>query len=189
MNNDVIFCAVEAVLFAVGGSVSKEKLSYALDLSVREVEHIMEEVIFRYNVENRGIHVIKVGNGYQLCAKQEMNEYLLRVVKQPKKPNLSNALLETLSIIAYKQPCTRTQVEKIRGVSSDSAINKLIEYNLIEERGRLETPGRPILFGTTEEFLRSFGISCVEELPEFEEDLIKEFKKQAEEEIEESIDI
>lgn len=118
-----------------------------------------------------------------MCTKAEYYEYLIKIAKQPKKRVLTDVLLETLSIIAYKQPITKAEVEKIRGVSSDHAVNKLVEYNLVCELGRLDAPGRPMLFGTTEEFLRSFGVESVDELPVLNEDQVEEFKHQAEEEM------
>ena len=118
-----------------------------------------------------------------MCTKAEYYEYLIKIAKQPKKRVLTDVLLETLSIVAYKQPITKAEVEKIRGVSSDHAVNKLVEYNLVCELGRLDAPGRPMLFGTTEEFLRSFGVESVDELPVLNEDQVEEFKHQAEEEM------
>ena len=111
-----------------------------------------------------------------------MYEYLIRIVSQPKKQVLTDVLLETLSIIAYKQPVTKSEMENIRGVKCDHAVNKLVEYNLVEEVGRLDAPGRPLLFGTTEEFLRRFGIESIEELPEINSDKEEEFKEEALEE-------
>ena len=112
-----------------------------------------------------------------------MYDYLIKLVKQPKKYTLTDVVLETLSIIAYKQPVTRGEIEKIRGVSCDHAINKLIEYGLVEEVGRLDVPGRPLLFGTTEEFLRSFGVKKIDELPVLNPDQIEEFKQEVEKEV------
>ena len=119
-----------------------------------------------------------------MCTKPEMYEYLIKIAKQPKKRVLTDVLLETLSIIAYKQPVTRTEIEKIRGVSCDHAVNKLVEYNLVKELGRLDAPGRPLLFGTTEEFLRSFGVSSIDDLPVLSSVQIEEFKQEAEAEME-----
>ncbi|MEG1291997.1 MAG: SMC-Scp complex subunit ScpB, partial [Lachnospiraceae bacterium] len=121
--------------------------------------------------------------------KKELYEYLIQIAKQPKHHVLTNVLLETLSIIAYKQPITKLEIEKIRGVSCDHAVNKLLEYNLVCELGRLDAPGRPLLFGTTEEFLRNFGVHSVEELPVPNQDQIAEFKQQAEEEMHLKLDV
>ncbi len=112
---------------------------------------------------------------------------MIRIAKQPKKYALTEVLLETLSIVAYKQPVTRLEIEKIRGVKCDHAVNKLVEYGLIEEVGRLDAPGRPLLFGTTEDFLRSFGVSSTEELPQMSAEQIEDFKEEAEEEIQQKI--
>ena len=117
-----------------------------------------------------------------MSTKPEMYEALIRIAKQPRKYVLTDVLLETLSIIAYKQPVTRLDIEKIRGVKSDHAVNKLIEYNLVCEVGRLDAPGRPILFGTTEDFLRAFGVHSIEDLPSVNPEQMEDFKAQAEEE-------
>lgn len=112
------------------------------------------------------MNLISLEDSWQMCTRSEFYDYLIRIAKAPKKYTLTDTLLETLSIIAYKQPVTRLDVEKIRGVNCDHAINRLVEYNLVEELGRLDAPGRPLLFGTTEQFLRSFGVGSLEELPE-----------------------
>ena len=118
-----------------------------------------------------------------------MYEYLIRIAKQPKRQVLTDALLETLSIIAYKQPVTKLEIEKIRGVKSDHAVNKLVEYELVCELGRLDAPGRPILFGTTEEFLRRFSVQTLEELPKPAEEMIQDFKAEAEDEVQLKLDV
>ena len=118
-----------------------------------------------------------------------MYEYLLKIAKAPRKYVLTDALLETLSIVAYKQPITRLDVERIRGVNSDHAVNRLVEFGLIKEVGRLDAPGRPLLFGTTEEFLRSFGVRSLEELPSLNPEQIDDFRQQAEEEVNLKVDI
>ena len=130
------------------------------------------------------IKIIELDNAFQLCTKKEYYENLIKVAKAPKKQVLSEALLETLSIIAYKQPVTRLEIEKIRGVSSEKAINRLMEFDLCKELGRLDAPGRPMLFGTTEEFLRVFGVQSIDELPVISEDLVEKFKDEAELELE-----
>lgn len=137
----------------------------------------------RYQEENRGIQIIEMDHSYQLCTKREYYDTLINIVKQPQKIVLTDVLLETLSIVAYKQPVTRLEIEKIRGVKSDHAVNKLVEYNLIRELGRLDAPGRPLLFGTTEEFLRHFGVQSLEDLPTISPVQVEDFKSEAEEEI------
>ena len=178
-----IRAAVEAILFAAGGSVETARLASALELDSGEMRDILRRMELRYEEEDRGIRLLELEDAYQMCTKSEMYEYLIRIAKQPKRHVLTDVLMETLSIIAYKQPVTKLEIEKIRGVKSDHAVNKLVEYGLIEEVGRLDAPGRPILFGTTEEFLRSFGVSSVEELPKASPEQMEDFKEEAEEEL------
>ena len=135
-----------------------------------------------YKEDSIGLQIIELDGAYQMCTKSEMYEYLIRIAKQPKRHALTDVLLETLSIIAYKQPITKVEIEKIRGVSCDHAVSKLVEYNLVCELGRLDAPGRPLLFGTTEEFLRSFGVQSLDELPALSAVQVEEFKQEAEEE-------
>ena len=142
-----------------------------------------------YRAKNRGIQIVELDGAFQLCTKSSLYEYLIRVAKQPKKITLSDVVMETLSIIAYKQPITKLEVEHIRGVKSDHVINKLVEYKLICEVGRLDAPGRPILFATTEEFLRNFGIESLEDLPVVNPEKVEDFKIEAEEEIQLELDI
>lgn len=136
----------------------------------------------RYEAEDRGVRIIELDNSFQMCTKPEAYEYLIRIAKQPKKYVLTDVLLETLSIIAYRQPVTKLEIEKIRGVKTDHAVNKLVEYELVQEVGRLDAPGRPILFGTTEEFLRHFGVTSLEELPNLNPEQVEDLKEQAEDE-------
>ena len=178
-----IRAAVEAILFAAGGSVETARLATALELDSGEMRDILRRMELRYEEEDRGIRLLELEDAWQLCTKREHYGELIRIVKQPRKYTLTEVLLETLSIVAYKQPVTKLEIEKIRGVKSDHAVNKLVEYGLIEEVGRLDAPGRPILFGTTEEFLRSFGVSSVEELPKASPEQMEDFKEEAEEEL------
>lgn len=175
--------AVEAILFTMGKSVELEKIASAVGHDKETTRKIIRNMMLEYQKEDRGIQIIELDDSYQLCSKPEMYEYLIRIVKQPKRHILTDVLLETLSIIAYKQPVTKLEVEKIRGVKSDHAVNKLIEYNLVTEVGRLDAPGKPLLFGTTEEFLRRFKVQSLEELPVFDEEQVEEFKEEAEDEI------
>ena len=174
---------IEAILFTMGDSVEISRLAEVIEEDVKTTKSILKDMAARYEEENRGIGLTQFDDSVQLCTKADMYEYLIKIAKQPKKRVLTDVLLETLSIIAYKQPITKAEVEKIRGVSSDHAVNKLVEYNLVCELGRLDAPGRPMLFGTTEEFLRSFGVESVDELPVLNEDQVEEFKHQAEEEM------
>lgn len=177
-----IRAAVEAILFAAGDSVENERLAEALELDKQEMNDILKRMALRYEEADRGIRLVELSGAWQLCTKTEHYEELIRVVKQPKKTLLTDVLLETLSIVAYKQPVTRLEVEKIRGVKSDHAVNKLVEYGLIEEVGRMDAPGRPLLFGTTEEFLRRFGVNSVGDLPQATPEQMEDFKEEAEEE-------
>ncbi len=174
---------IEAVLFSMGNSVEYKKLSEVLGTDLLETRELVGALKARYDKDpKRGITIMELGESVQMCSKMNMYEYLIKIAKIPKKYELTEAVLETLSIVAYKQPVTRIEIEKIRGVNSDKSINKLIEYGLIEELGRLPAPGRPLLFGTTEEFLRSFGVKSIEELPAATPEKVEEMKKEAEEE-------
>ena len=146
-------------------------------------------MMLKYNARDRGIKILELDGAFQLCTKQEYYEYLVEIALQPKKAVLTDVMLETLSIIAYKQPVTKQEIEKIRGVKCDHAINKLVEYNLICEVGRLDAPGRPLLFGTTEEFLRRFSIQSVEDLPSLNQEQMENFKTEAEEEAQLKLDV
>ena len=181
--------AVEAVLFTMGTSVETSRLAAAIDQDEQPTRRQVRNMMDKYNAKDRGICIIELEDSFQMCTKKEYYDNLIRVVSQPKKHTLTDSALETLSIIAYKQPVTRLEVEQIRGVKSDYAVNKLLEYNLITELGRLDAPGRPILFGTTEEFLRSFGLSSVEDLPELSPEMIADFKLEAEQESQLELDI
>lgn len=187
MENLNIQAAIEAILFTMGDSVEASRLAEALEIEKAQVTEAVKQMKERYEEEDRGIRILELEDAYQLCTKTEYYEYLIRIAKQPKKYALTDVLLETLSIVAYKQPVTRLEIEKIRGVKCDHPINKLLEYGLIEEVGRLDAPGRPILFGTTEDFLRSFGVSSVSELPQMSPEQVEEFKEEAEEEIQQNL--
>ena len=181
--------AVEAVLFTMGTSVETSRLAAAIEQDEQTTRRLVRNMMDKYNAKDRGICIIELEDSFQMCTKKEYYDNLIRAVSQPKKHTLTDSALETLSIIAYKQPVTRLEVEQIRGVKSDYAVNKLLEYNLITELGRLDAPGRPILFGTTEEFLRSFGLSSVEDLPELSPEMIADFKLEAEQESQLPLDI
>ena len=153
---------IEAILFTMGESVELSRIAKALEEEEETVRNVIHQMMERYEKEDRGIHIIELDNAFQMCTKKETYEYLIRIAKQPKRHVLTDVALETLSIIAYKQPITKLEIEKIRGVKSDHAVNKLIEYDLVTEVGRLNAPGKPILFGTTDEFLRRFSVQSVE---------------------------
>lgn len=181
--------AIEAILFTMGDSVELEKLASAIGHDEETTRKLVHNMMDKYEEEDRGIRIIELDNAFQLCTKKEMYEYLIRVAKQPKRYVLTDVLLETLSIIAYKQPVTKLEIEKIRGVKSDHAVNKLVEYGLVEETGRLDAPGRPLLFGTTEEFLRRFSVHSLDELPVLDQEQIAHFKEEAEDEAQLKLDI
>lgn len=181
--------AIEAILFTMGDSVELEKIAAAIGHDEETTRKLIHNMMDRYEEESRGIRIIELDNSFQMCTKKEMYEYLIRVAKQPKRYVLTDVLLETLSIIAYKQPVTKLEIEKIRGVKSDHAVNKLVEYDLVCETGRLDAPGKPILFGTTEEFLRRFSIQSADDLPALNPDQVESFKEEAEEEAQLKLDI
>lgn len=181
--------AVEAILFAMGESVSLSKIASAIGKDETEAKRLLEELKKQYQKKERGIQLIELEDSYQLCTKPELYDYLIQVAKQPKKHELTDVLLETLAIVAYKQPVTKIEIEKIRGVKSDHAVNKLVEYDLVCEVGRLDAPGKPLLFGTTEEFLRRFGVQSVEELPSIAPEQLEDFKEEAEREIKDRLDV
>lgn len=174
---------VEAVLFTMGKSVELRQLAAALGTDTERAEAAVRRLQSRYEAEKRGMQITQLEDSWQMATRAEYYENLIRVAATPKKQILTDVVLETLSIIAYKQPITKLEIEKIRGVKSDHAVNKLIEYNLVYEVGRLDVPGRPALFATTEEFLRRFGVGSTKELPEPAPGRIDEFRMEAEEEL------
>ncbi len=180
---------LEAVLFTMGESVELSKLAEVIEEDKNTTKEILYGMKEKYKEQNRGMDIIELDGSFQMCSRAELYDYLIKIAKNPRKYVLSDTVLETLSIIAYKQPVTKVEIEKIRGVSCDFAVNKLLEYNLIMELGRLDAPGRPLLFGTTEEFLRSFGVKSLEDLPELNAEQIEEFKQEAEEEAQLKLDI
>ena len=174
---------IEAILFSMGEAVEIEKLCSALDADKKTVRAALDEMMQDYEADERGLKLIEIDGTFQLCTKEFAYEYLIKIVSIPKSYRLTDIQLETLSIIAYKQPITKIEIEKIRGVQSDHAINRLIEAGLVEEKGRLATPGRPIILGTTDEFLRRFGLSKKEDLPNIDTEQLESFKLEAEQEI------
>lgn len=183
MNRKEIEAVIEAILFTMGESVEAGKIAKVIGHDVETTKKIIHNMMDKYEEEDRGVRIIELEDSFQMCTKKEMYEYLIQIAKQPKRYVLTDVVLETLSIIAYKQPITKLEIERIRGVKSDHAVNKLIEYNLVTEVGRLDSPGRPILFGTTEEFLRRFGVQSVDELPGIAPEKVEDFKAEAEDEI------
>lgn len=181
--------AIEAVLFSMGEAVPIKDLASVLSIDEKTLEKILSDMMLRYEEEDRGIKIVKLEHSYQLCTKNEFYDILSGLVNIPKKHSLTDSLMETLSIVAYKQPVTRQEIEAIRGVSCVHAINRLVEYNLITEVGRLDAIGRPILFGTTEDFLRCFGVSSMDELPSITPDKIERFKQEAMEEVNVKVEV
>lgn len=173
----------EAVLFAMGRAVEARELAAALGTGEETARAAVLRLMERYDRAGSGLYIMELSESYQMCTKAEYYENLIRVAKAPKKQALSDVVLETLSIIAYKQPITKIEIEQIRGVKSDHAVNRLIEYNLVYEVGRLDAPGRPALFATTEEFLRRFGVGSMEDLPVIDPEQLDEFKLEVEEEL------
>ena len=166
MEIDKIKSVIEAILFSAGRVVDAKELMAILELTNDDIDMILQNMKTEFEEQNRGIEIIKIGNGYQLCSKKEYYDYIYPIFDNRAKPTLSPAALETLSIIAYNPKITRAEIEQIRGVNSDGTIYKLLEYSLIEEVGRLDAPGRPTIYSTTNEFLKMFGISNLDELPE-----------------------
>lgn len=180
---------IEAILFTMGESVELSRIATAIEHDEETTRKLIYNLMDEYEAENRGVRIIELDNSFQMCTKKEVYEYLIRIAKQPKRYVLTDVVLETLSIIAYKQPVTKLEIEKIRGVKSDHAVNKLVEYGLVEEVGRLDAPGRPLLFGTTEEFLRRFSVQSLEELPTLNSEQMEHFKEEAEDEAQLKLDI
>ena len=175
---------IGAVLFSVGNSVEIKKLATVLGRDVEETREIAMQLKEEYDKdEDCGFTIIELEDSLQMCSKASMYEHLIKIAKVPRSYSLTDSMLETLSIIAYKQPVTKLEIEKIRGVSCDHTVNKLVEFGLVTELGRLQAPGRPLLFGTTEEFLRSFNVTSLDDLPSVSPDRIEEFKKEAAEEV------
>ncbi|MDO4478365.1 MAG: SMC-Scp complex subunit ScpB [Lachnospiraceae bacterium] len=177
-----VVAALEAMLFTTGEAVSSARLMTALKISRRNFDRAMAELVDRFETDDHGIRIIRLDDAWQMCTKEDFFDDLIALEVAPKEPKLSDIQLETLSIIAYKQPVTKAEIQHIRGVNSDHSVNKLVEYGLVRELGRLNAPGRPILFGTTEEFLRSFGVSSAEDLPAIDSMHMADFQAEAEEE-------
>lgn len=165
MEQDKIKGVIESILFAAGREVRINELMSALEISSDEVINAVNSLKEDYASEERGLSIINVEDSYQLCTKKENYEYIYPIFDKRSKPNLSNAALETLAIIAYNPCITRAEIETIRGVNSDGTLYRLLDYNLIEESGKLDAPGRPMTYKTSNEFLKMFGISSLKELP------------------------
>lgn len=178
---------LEALLFSLGRTVSLEEMAICLHMGVDGAELAAERLRKKYEERQGGLLIRKLEGKYQMVSHPKTYDALIRVVKQSRKPVLSDVHLETLSIIAYCQPVTKAEVERIRGVKSDHAVNRLVEFGLIEEVGRLDAPGRPVLFGTTEEFLTRFGVDSLSSLPSLPKDLEKLLEEEVTEELKDSL--
>ena len=159
---------IEAILFAAGEPVETERIALAAECDPDEVEAAAKSLMDRLSFDRRGIRIVKLENAYQMCSSAEMSSYITKALETRKPPKLSASQLETLTIVAYYQPATKAYIEQIRGVDSSYSVGALLNKRLIEECGRLNVPGRPILYRTTPDFLRTFGLSSLDELPEIE---------------------
>ena len=157
---------IEAMLFAAGREVSTKELMNVLEIGAEDIDKIILNMKAEYEARNSGIEIIKVDNSYQLCTRKDYYEYIYPLFDNRAKPNISNAALETLSIIAYNPNVTRAEIEAIRGVNADGTVYKLLEFDLIEEAGKLDAPGRPTMYKVTSKFMKMFGISSLDELPD-----------------------
>ena len=165
MNQDKAKGIIESILFSAGREVKITELMSVLEMNSEEIHNVINSLKLDYKNEARGIDIINIEDSYQLCTKKENYEYIYPIFDKRSKPNLSGAALETLAIIAYNPRITRAEIETIRGVNSDGTIYKLLDYNLIEESGKLDAPGKPMTYKTSKEFLKLFGISNLDELP------------------------
>ncbi|MBR0360142.1 MAG: SMC-Scp complex subunit ScpB [Clostridia bacterium] len=157
--------AVEGILFAAGEAVKTAKLAVVLEKSVEEIDAAAMELKADYDRDKRGFAIIEISEGYQICSRPDYYKYIREILGEQRNQPLSNAAMEALAIIAYKQPVTRGMIEKVRGVNSDGCVSRLYERGLIEEAGRLDAPGRPVLYKTTDTFLRCFGLKTPQDLP------------------------
>lgn len=179
---------IEAVLFTMGGAVELRQLAAAIGQDRETARGAAERLMKRYQTGKKGMEILKLEDSYQMCTRSKYYENLIRVAAAPKKQVLSDVVLETLSIIAYRQPVTKMEIEKIRGVKSDHAVNRLVEYDLVYEAGRLDAPGRPALFATTEEFLRRFGVGSLGDLPDVNPEQEAVIRAEVEDELQLTVD-
>lgn len=182
-DDDSIKGAIEAMLYAFGEPLTAEAMALGLGVKTDKVLAALTSLQDDYTAANRGIYIVRLNDGYELATKKDYYDILCKVLARETKYVFSDAMLETLSIVAYKQPVTRTQIEYIRGVSCSNSINRLVEFGLIAESGRLDAPGRPFLFSTTDDFLRRFNLSSLDDLPDVSEDLLGQMKLEVENEV------
>lgn len=183
MNLSHIEASIEAILFSMGEAVPTKKIAEALEIDPDDCYSIIINMKDKYEEEVRGVRIIEIDNGFQMCTKEAFYEEVKKVNFKLKEFVLTDVLIETLAIIAYKQPITRAHIEAVRGVNCNHAVNRLVEYNLVCEVGRMDAPGKPILFGTTKDFLRGFGLQNVDELPQLGEEALNHLKEEAEKEV------
>lgn len=176
MKQETLFGIMESILFAVGSPVELDKLSEVLELSREECCRVTADFVRVFNAESRGMKIIRLNDALQMVSKSEYHPYIAKILERHTGKGLSQSSLETLSIIAYNQPATKAMVDAVRGVDSYNSIVRLLERELIEQRGRLDAPGRPMLYGTTSEFLRVFGMETLDELPKLEQTLLKKLQ-------------
>lgn len=176
-DNDSVRGIIECILFAAGDPLSLGEISELIEINEKRVRKIIDDMNYEYMDSKRGLYIVEFNNKYQLCTKPEYGSYIKKLVKPEGRQNLSQAAMETLAIIAYRQPITRIDIDDLRGVKSDRALATLLEKGLIKESGRMDTVGRPILYGTSEDFLKYFGFKNIRELPElieFKMDFLEE---------------
>ncbi len=164
-----IEAVIESILFVSGEAVSLSVIADAVNMDKATTKAIINSLADKYRCDKRGIQIVEIDSGYQMCTAAHCFDFIRSIYKNTRKQTLTQSLLETLAIIAYKQPVTKQQIEEIRGVNADHAVNKLIERGLVAEAGRVDAPGKPILFATTKEFLRYFGFSSTKQLPKLDE--------------------
>lgn len=177
MEKEKIMAIIEAILFSAGRPVAIKEIELVIEINEKEIREIISLMNEEYKSDKRGIEIIAINDTYQMCSKKELYEYIYPILDKRSKPKLSQAAMEALSIVAYNPRITRAEIDAIRGVSSDAVIYKLLEYNLIEEAGKLDILGKPMSYRTTNEFLRLFGYSSLENLPELPKYKIDENKQ------------
>lgn len=165
---------VESLLFIAGDAIPLQSIAQTIALDKATTRALILALADKYEKERRGLRIVEIEESYQMCTAAECFDYIRNMYKSPKRQGLTQSLLETLAVVAYKQPVSRAQIEEMRGVNSDHAVNKLLEKRLICEVGRADTPGKPLLFGTTNDFLRYFGFKTIGELPPLEEEAAEE---------------
>lgn len=177
MTEKELQCALEGILFAAGEPVRIEKAAQVFEVDEEDIRRAAKALADEYDEQKRGVAIIEIDRGYQLCTRDIYYKYIQELVGERRKQAISNAAMEALAIVAYKQPVTRTMIDNIRGVNSDAAVNRLLEHGLIDEMGRLDAPGKPILYGTTQAFLRSFGLKDLSELPPMDTKIKEEYEQ------------